>query len=612
MTNLQVWARNARSVELVTGDKQSFVPPIFLEKTSVRYRGTTMSGYWELPAQIQQNFPLQDGDGYWFKVELPDGNVRYRADPYARAMRYSTEHSIYKDPALFDWTDDGHRPPPRGQMVIYQLFQGAYEGRGDEGWKDPAGNNYHFTWDQDKKGDFPQLRKKLDYIQSLGVNTIELLPVNEYNGDDYIGYSSATFFAIESSYGGARGDGSSYDDLKAFINDAHGRGISVVADVVFNHFGTVDDAGPLWNYDSTTENIYFSGEEAWNQAGGTFGKAPDWARYEVQKYIEDACHYYLEELHFDGLRFDFTSQIVNKSPGARDNSGTEVLRMILRGLKQAHPEKILMCEHWDEATGGGYSRWMMDYVGFDAGWFNFRNEMEKVLAPFADGVEGALAQAINGGNYPHAHSRVIYANNHDECWWDGGRNQDKFYPVSQFGWRGDYWSKKKSRLISALSFFVPGIPLFFMGDEFAMEGSFNDARRANILNWALEKVTPGPEFKAMFRRLIQIRQTFDPLIRDGSRFEWLQYPKDGWFAFKRKWNAAVLIVAGNWTGSDMFGYGVPTNGETGNWTQVFNSDSTEYGGDGVGNYLNEPNSASGWITINIPKNGVVVMGRTSL
>jgi 1,4-alpha-glucan branching enzyme len=189
-----------------------------------------------------------------------------------------------------------------------------------------------------------------------------------------------------------------------------------------------------------------------------------------------ACRYYLEELHFDGLRFDFTSQIVNKNAGAGDNSGSEVLRMLVSGLKEAYPEKLFMCEHWDEYTGS-YSRWMMDHIGFDAGWFNFRQPMQRSLEPFAQGVEENLAHAINGGNYPHAHSRVIYANNHDECWWDGGPKQDKYYPVSQFGWRGEYWSKKKSRMMYALSFFVPGIPLFFMGDEFAMEGSFNDAGR---------------------------------------------------------------------------------------------------------------------------------------
>ena len=62
----------------------------------------------------------------------------------------------------------------------------------------------------------------------------------------------------------------------------------------------------------------------------------------------------------------------------------------------------------------------------------------------------------------------------------------------------------------------------------------------------------------------------------------------------------------------MLSYAVPTNGETGTWTQIFNSDGTEFGGDGVGNFLNDPNSSGGLISINIPKNGLVVMGRTAI
>jgi len=609
MNALKVWAPNAQSVELVTKDRQSFAPAVILQQTTVTYRGNVLPGYWQTPPGTSV---LQDGDGYWFKIVIENGETRYRVDPYARVMNYSTSYSIYKDPALFQWTDGGGYRTPREQMVIYELFQGSYEGRGDDNWVDKSGNNCHFTWGPKKKGDFVQLRKKLDYIQSMGFNTIELLPVNEYDGDDYIGYDSVTFFAIESSYGGVIGDGSSYDDLKAFINDAHSRNISVIADVVFNHIGNDGDSGALWNFDSTTKNIYFSGEQASNQAGGSFGMAPDWSRWDVQKYIEDACYYFIEELHFDGLRFDFTSQIVDKNAAAGPDSGREVLHRIIQGIKAKHPDIVLMCEHWD-ASNNSYNPWMMTYIGFDAGWFNFSQRLKNVLAPFAQGIEGTLADAINGGSYPYAHARVIYANNHDECWWDGNQGtENKFYPVSQFAWRGDYWAQKKARMMYALSFFVPGITLFFNGDEFAMEGSFNDSREDHILNWSLENVTPGGEFKNMFKSLISIRQSYDPLIQPDTTFDWLHYPQDGWFAFKRKWNAAVLIVAGNWTGSDMLSYGVPTNGETGTWTQIFNSDGMEFGGDGVGNFQNNPNSSDGSIMINIPKNGIVVMSRTSI
>jgi 1,4-alpha-glucan branching enzyme len=193
MNQLQVWAPNARNVELVTRDKQSFAPPVLLAPATITYRGQSISSYWQTPPGTSV---LQDGDGYWFKIVIENGETRYRIDPYARALNHSASWSIYKDPDRFQWTDSGHRPPLRGRMVVYQLFQGAYMGRGDENWKDSTGNNCHFTWGPTKKGDFVQLRKKLDYIQSLGVNTIELLPVNEYNGDDYIGYSSVSWLVL--------------------------------------------------------------------------------------------------------------------------------------------------------------------------------------------------------------------------------------------------------------------------------------------------------------------------------------------------------------------------------------------------------------------------------
>jgi len=164
----------------------------------------------------------------------------------------------------------------------------------------------------------------------------------------------------------------------------------------------------------------------------------------------------------------------------------------------------------------------------------------------------------------------------------------------------------------SLSFFVPGIPMFFMGDEFAMEGEYNDSRLENILDWKLEKIVPGPSFLRMFKELIRIKKSFAPLMQSGSEFYWLHYPSYGWFAFKRKRSADVLIVAGNYSGNNMYGYVVGTGGEAGNWSQIFNSDGQEFGGDGVENYGNNPNSYNGSITINIPKNGIVVMNRTSI
>jgi 1,4-alpha-glucan branching enzyme len=83
MNQLCVWAPNAKSVELVTKDKESFSPPVLLTPTSIAFRGQTISGYWRTLAGTDV---LQDSDGYWFKIVFDNGETRYRIDPYARAL----------------------------------------------------------------------------------------------------------------------------------------------------------------------------------------------------------------------------------------------------------------------------------------------------------------------------------------------------------------------------------------------------------------------------------------------------------------------------------------------------------------------------------------------
>src|SRR5690242_3486677 len=151
MNRLQVWAPNAQSVELVTQDRQSFSPPVILTPATITYRVHTISGYWQTPPGTSV---LADRDGYWFKIVIENGETRYRIDPSARALNNDVSYSIYKDPGLFAWSDSGHRPTPLGQIVIYQLFQGAYVGRGDQNWVDRNGNNCHFEWNNKRKGNF--------------------------------------------------------------------------------------------------------------------------------------------------------------------------------------------------------------------------------------------------------------------------------------------------------------------------------------------------------------------------------------------------------------------------------------------------------------------------
>ncbi|KNY25617.1 alpha-amylase family glycosyl hydrolase [Pseudobacteroides cellulosolvens] len=201
-------------------------------------------------------------------------------------------------------------------MVIYELHVPTFIGKND-GQKYP--------------GNFKSLLTKLDYIKSLGFNAIEILPIHEYAGDSYLGYAPASFFPVESSYGSDVGK--SYDELKEFVNAAHKKELTVIVDVVFNHF--TDRTGVvkfIWAYNGDDfygkGGIYLSGYQT------PWGPDPNWERNEVIRYVEDTCRYYLSELHFDGLRFDVTTEIINKP------NGWNALRDILCNLQITSGSRI--------------------------------------------------------------------------------------------------------------------------------------------------------------------------------------------------------------------------------------------------------------------------------
>ncbi|MEM8559757.1 MAG: 1,4-alpha-glucan branching protein, partial [Bacteroidota bacterium] len=137
-------------------------------------------------------------DGYLFALrnEAVSTEVFRRPDPYARQMVNSASHCVAYDPDAFDWESDSAHCPPWNDLVIYELHVGTFAGvrRG-------------------QTGDLAAATRRFDYLRSLGVNAIEVMPLAEFAGDFSWGYNPAAPFAVESSYGGP-------DGFKAFVKAA--------------------------------------------------------------------------------------------------------------------------------------------------------------------------------------------------------------------------------------------------------------------------------------------------------------------------------------------------------------------------------------------------------
>jgi malto-oligosyltrehalose trehalohydrolase len=179
------------------------------------------------------------------------------------------------DPTEFEWTDDGWRSRPWHEAVVYELHVGTFS----------------------PEGTFAGAQAKLDHLVALGITVIELMPVADFPGNRGWGYDGVLMFAPESAYG-------TPGELKALVNAAHSKGIAVMLDVVYNHFG------PEGNYLGMYAPQFFTERHhtPWGAAINFDGAKP------VRDFYINNTLYWLEEFHLDGLRFDAVHAIIDDSP----------------------------------------------------------------------------------------------------------------------------------------------------------------------------------------------------------------------------------------------------------------------------------------------------------
>ena len=177
----------------------------------------------------------------------------WKRDPRGRKVVNSSGNSIVYDPSAFAWAGDSRLPVTASNTIIYELHIGAF---------------YDSTPSSGGPGKFTDAITKLDYLTNLGINTIEVMPISEFPGDNSWGYNPADIFAAENTgYGGP-------DGFKAFVKAAHQRGLRILLDVVHNHYGPSDL--DLYSFDAGTgPGAYFY--TAANICCNQWGSRPNFA-----------------------------------------------------------------------------------------------------------------------------------------------------------------------------------------------------------------------------------------------------------------------------------------------------------------------------------------------
>lgn len=213
------------------------------------------------------------GDEYAFLLDddtiaYPDPASRWQPNGVHAASR------IY-DQSAFPWTDANWHPAPLSSGIVYELHIGTFS----------------------QEGTFDGAMQHLDYLVSLGITHIEVMPVNEFAGDRGWGYDGVFLYAVFEPYGGP-------DGFKRFVNACHAKNLAVILDVVYNHFG------PVGNY-TNRFGPYLT--EKYHTPWGAAVNFNEGGSDEVRRFFLDNALMWLRSYHCDGLRLDATHEFIDRS-----------------------------------------------------------------------------------------------------------------------------------------------------------------------------------------------------------------------------------------------------------------------------------------------------------
>ena len=226
------------------------------------------------------------GDLYKFRL---DGD-QVLPDPASRFQPKGVHGpSMVVDGAKYPWSDDAWQRPAFRDIVIYELHIGTFT---------PAGT-------------YRSAIEKLAHVRDLGANAIEIMPLGDFAGERNWGYDGVCLYAPAHAYG-------SPDDLRALVDAAHGAGLAVILDVVYNHFG------PDGNFLAAYAGEYLDETKKTPWGGAIRYGNPDFLP--LRRMVVANPEYWMREFHMDGFRFDATHAIVDESP-----------RHILQEMTRFHP-----------------------------------------------------------------------------------------------------------------------------------------------------------------------------------------------------------------------------------------------------------------------------------
>jgi len=417
---------------------------------------------------------------YMFQYRLGNasGSDTYVSDPYTEIV-YDQDNDRYIDgvpsfPAgakqlvsafrinrpAYDWKHKDFKVEDRNDLVIYEMH-----------FRD-------FTTSQDIAG----AMEMLDYVDDLGVNAVQLMPIQEFDGNNSWGYNPNHWFALDKYYG-------TREEYKAFIDECHSRGLAVIIDVVYNHAtGAHPWARMWWSGSATAENNPF-----FNVAPAHPYNVFHDMNHEndlVKEHVKRSLGYLLQEYDIDGFRFDLTKGFTQKQTdpdvaawGRYDQSRVDILKGYADHIWSVNPDAVVIFEHlsdWDEEK-------VLAEHGMQL-WRNVNHEYRSAVAGGTGDFTNMYSTSPFGGF-------VGYMESHDEERLCYGAAAD----ASSITWGviglGDDWNNDKKMSKDGAFFVVKNVTVKD-NDRFKIRkaGEWNDAFNYGAANDNF-KLTVGKGYK---------------------------------------------------------------------------------------------------------------------
>jgi pullulanase/glycogen debranching enzyme len=471
------------------------------------------SGVWEV--ELDRNL---HGWFYWYSIEAAggDGKISTRGDildPYALATVDRVGPGIVLDRSWVGRPGTDFRTPAWQDLVIAEAHV-----------RDLTAQAPVKASALERRG-FTGLRKWVEspgfYLHHLGVNCVELQPIQEFDNQTpeeyHWGYMTNSYFALESSYSVSPAEASGIKEFQQLVKAFHDRGMAVILDVVYNHVG---EPAHLMNIDK----LYYFEEDPngnlanWSGCGNDVRAGAAMAL----RLIIDSCTHLIETYGIDGFRFDLAELL-----------GIDVLKQVEAALKRVKPNVILIAEPWSfRGHIAGALR--------DTGWASWNDGYRDFVRDYVHGAAPAerLEYFLRGSPWYFAKwpaQTVNYTESHDDRTWVDQITENPGFN----GANPTLNDVRRTHLMASILFMSVGIPMLAEGQDFLRS-------KGGLGNTYLRGDVNALDYKRMYRYLGTHAYFADWIsFRKGARGRLLRHftrPSEGFFQFYNGSGSALAVL----------------------------------------------------------------------